>query len=224
MRKLKIKKVDDKPTVIHTKQKTRLHAHEPKNASIKGSNIYTVDRSPKKGNSEITDAKSSLQNLHISLYLEREDILRELNGRKPVTGERSRLDKKKQEMREEMDVIETRIRNLYEDLKDETISEVEYLSLKRDYVAKMEQLKKKCEETDASLSMLKPDVKVSVEVSDNMGKYRGFTELTPDIIKAFIKRITFFGDNRIEVEYTFSDQLQLLDKLIEERKMLCGII
>ena len=33
-----------------------------------------------------------------------------------------------------------------------------------------------------------------------------------------------FGDNRIEVEYTFSDQLQLLDKLIEERKMLCGII
>ena len=63
-----------------------------------------------------------------------------------------------------------------------------------------------------------------VEVSDNMGKYRGFTELTPDIIKAFIKRITFLGDNRIEVEYTFSDQLQLLDKLIEERKMLCGII
>ena len=36
---MKIKKVDDKPMVIHT--------HEPKKASIKAANIYTVDRSPK---------------------------------------------------------------------------------------------------------------------------------------------------------------------------------
>ena len=165
-----------------------------------------------------------LISLHISLYMEREDILRELNGRKPVTGERSRLEQKKQEMLKEMDIIETKIRNLYEDLKDETISEAEYLSLKGEYVAKTEQLKKMCDETDASIGMLKPDVKVSFEVSENMDRFGGFTELTPDIIKAFIQRITFFGDNRIEVEYTFSDQLQLLDKLIEERKMLCGII
>lgn len=40
---MKIKKVDDKPMVIHTKKKAKLHTHEPKKAS----NIYTVDRSPK---------------------------------------------------------------------------------------------------------------------------------------------------------------------------------
>lgn len=173
---------------------------------------------------KLEEIVKELISLHISLYMEREDILRELNGRKPVTGERSRLEQKKQEMLEEMDVIETRIRNLYEDLKDETISEAEYLSLKGEYVAKTEQLKKMCEETEDSISMLKPDVKVSSEVSENMDKFGGFTKLTPDIIKAFIKRITFWGDNRIEVEYTFSDQLELLDKLIEERKMLCGIM
>lgn len=44
---MKIKKVEDKPMVIHTKQKTEIHAHEPKNAAIKGSNIYAVNRSPK---------------------------------------------------------------------------------------------------------------------------------------------------------------------------------
>lgn len=49
---MKIKKVDDKPMVIHTKEKTKIHSHVPKGASIKGSNIYTVDRSPKiKGSS-----------------------------------------------------------------------------------------------------------------------------------------------------------------------------
>lgn len=44
---MKIKKVEEKPMVIHTKQKTKIHSHEPKSAAIKGNNIYTVNRSPK---------------------------------------------------------------------------------------------------------------------------------------------------------------------------------
>ena len=47
---MKIKKVDDKPMVIHTKQKAKLHTHEPKQASIKESNIYTVVHDPTKKN------------------------------------------------------------------------------------------------------------------------------------------------------------------------------
>ena len=54
---MKIKKVEDKPMVIHTKQKTKIHSHEPKNATIKGSNIYTVNRSPKI--KEVTLSKES---------------------------------------------------------------------------------------------------------------------------------------------------------------------
>ncbi len=49
---MKIRKVDDKPMVIHTKEKAKIHAHEPKGAKIKGSNIYTV------GNCETRDACS----------------------------------------------------------------------------------------------------------------------------------------------------------------------
>ena len=44
---MRIKKVEEKPMVIHTKQKTKIHSHEPKSAAIKGNNIYTVNRSPK---------------------------------------------------------------------------------------------------------------------------------------------------------------------------------
>lgn len=58
---LKIKKVDDKPMVIHTKQKAKIHAHESKQVSIKGSSIYTVDRDPtKKKTVEGTHRKSTL--------------------------------------------------------------------------------------------------------------------------------------------------------------------
>ena len=43
--------------VIHTKQKTKIHSHESKNAAVKGSNIYTVNRSPKI--KEVTFSKES---------------------------------------------------------------------------------------------------------------------------------------------------------------------
>ena len=55
---MKIKKVDDKPMVIHTKKKAKLHTHEPKKASIKASNIYTVDLSPKIKGSKIATTEN----------------------------------------------------------------------------------------------------------------------------------------------------------------------
>ena len=54
---MKIKKVDDKPMVIHTKQKARLHSHEPGKSGIKDGKIYMVDKSPKI-REEVADKKS----------------------------------------------------------------------------------------------------------------------------------------------------------------------
>lgn len=65
---MKIKKVDDKPMVIHTKKKARIHTHEPKKAKIKGSNIYTVERAKKTARrtavkAKVTDAKVKKANV-----------------------------------------------------------------------------------------------------------------------------------------------------------------
>lgn len=43
--------------VIHTKEKAKIHAHEPKGAKIKGSNIYTVERGPKTISAKVSDDK-----------------------------------------------------------------------------------------------------------------------------------------------------------------------
>ena len=51
---MKIRKVDDKPMVIHTKQKVEIHTHEPKQASIKGNNIYMVERGTAKETAKTT--------------------------------------------------------------------------------------------------------------------------------------------------------------------------
>ncbi len=54
---MKIKKVDDKPMVIHTKEKAKIHAHESKGAKIKGSNIYTVEGDTKTIGAKVSDDK-----------------------------------------------------------------------------------------------------------------------------------------------------------------------
>ncbi|WP_319638111.1 DUF6674 family protein [Mediterraneibacter faecis] len=43
--------------VIHTKEKAKIHAHEPKGAKIKSSNIYTVERGPKTIGAKVSDDK-----------------------------------------------------------------------------------------------------------------------------------------------------------------------
>lgn len=173
---------------------------------------------------KLEEIVKELINLHISLYMEKEDILRDLNSNAQVRNERHRIEEEERKMLEEMETVEARSKNLYEDLKDEIISEAEYLTLKADYADKIEKLKTMSEEAKKSISMLMPDTCVCFEMSDNINRFGGFTELTPEIIKAFIKKITFFGDNRIEVEYTFSDCLEQLDKLIEKRKRLCCMV
>ena len=52
---MKIKKVDDKSMVIHTKEKAKIHSHEPKKTKIRGSNIYTVQRGPKIASAKVND-------------------------------------------------------------------------------------------------------------------------------------------------------------------------
>ena len=59
VRTLKIKKVDDKPMVIHTKEKAKIHTHNPKQAKIKGSNIYTVERRPKTIKASVEKVKAT---------------------------------------------------------------------------------------------------------------------------------------------------------------------
>lgn len=44
---MNIKKVDDKPMVIHTKEKVKLHIKQEPEAKIKGRNVLVVDKSPK---------------------------------------------------------------------------------------------------------------------------------------------------------------------------------
>ena len=57
---MKIKRVDNKPMVIHTKQKAKLHVRALKKATIKGNKSYTISRGPNiKSNAGVAVKKRS---------------------------------------------------------------------------------------------------------------------------------------------------------------------
>lgn len=55
-------------------------------------------------------------------------------------------------------------------------------------------------------------------MAEAIGKYAGFEELSSELVHALIKRIVFFGEGRIEIEYTFSDEMKEFMELAEGRK------
>ena len=105
---MKIKKVDDKPIVIHTKEKAKIHAHEPKKAKIKGSNIYTVERGPK-----VHDAKANEMDKKASAKL----MLQKSAGGKSTIHQSEAKDKGlskfKRNIRESGASIKTKNTNLH---------------------------------------------------------------------------------------------------------------
>ena len=58
---MKIRKVDDKPMVIHTKEKAKIHAHEPKGAKI----VYSdrVEHSARRFRADLSPFQSNLSAL-----------------------------------------------------------------------------------------------------------------------------------------------------------------
>ena len=56
------------------------------------------------------------------------------------------------------------------------------------------------------------------DIAKVMEQYADFKELTTEITHALISRIIFWGKDRIQIEYTFDDELKALMELMESRK------
>ena len=97
---MKIKKVDDKPMAIHTKEKAEIHSHEPKKAEINGSNIYTVKRGPKIASTKVND------------NTDKKKIYRKSNVHQAEKKEKG-LSKFKRNIRESKTSIKTKNTNLH---------------------------------------------------------------------------------------------------------------
>ena len=69
---MNIKKVDDKPMVIHTKEKAKLHIKNEPEAKIKGRNVLVVDKSPKIARADKTDMGTTSVKEAVRKFMQKE--------------------------------------------------------------------------------------------------------------------------------------------------------
>jgi hypothetical protein len=51
-----------------------------------------------------------------------------------------------------------------------------------------------------------------------MHKVEDATELDQDLVNALLKKVLIYEDNRVEVEFKFRDQKDVLDRIFREMK------
>lgn len=108
--------------------------------------------------------------------------------------------------------------NLYNDYADGLLSERDYLFAKQKYVKETENLTQKLSELAAMQTTYEVEYAGNQDFAKVMEQYADFNELTSEIVHALISRIVFFGEDRIEIEYAFADELKTFVELTESRK------
>lgn len=156
--------------------------------------------------------------VHISLFLDTKEVLQELNRTAQAKQIQGSYKKQMAETRKRMERAQSMNTSLYSDYTDGLLNESDYLFAKKKYVREAEEMAQRLSELAAVQATYEAEYAGNGSMAENIEKYAGFKELSPEMIHALIKRIIFFGEGRIEIEYTFSDQMKKFVELAESRK------
>lgn len=167
---------------------------------------------------DLEEAVKAALRVHIKLFLDTKEVLQELNRTAQVKQVQDSYKKQMAETRKRMERAQSMNTSLYSDYADGLLNERDYLFAKKKYVMEAEGLAQKLSELAALQATYEAGYAGNGSMAEAIGKYVDFKELSPEMIHALIKRIVFFGEGRIEIEYTFSDEMKEFVELAESRK------
>lgn len=179
---------------------------------------YGPDDPPKNVKAEdLEEIVLKLIQAHIAVYVDARDRLRALNRNPVAKGKKAELELRLSELEKRKNKVNELIRNTYEDFSDGVISEDEYLEMKTGYVAEVEKLVADMAEIKGVIETYSTTYAGGEAVEDAFSKYIGVEKLSRELVGTFISKITCYSKERFEVAYTFSDELQKLMDLAEQR-------
>ncbi|MBR5419619.1 MAG: recombinase family protein [Lachnospiraceae bacterium] len=155
---------------------------------------------------------------HIRAYLDAKGQLKKLNRKATISKKRQGLEKDLGDAVKRRDKIGEMMANLYEDFSDDIFSEEEYLEMKQGYMREHELLEKQIAALQSEIETYKEDYAGDAGLDTAAEKYDGFEELTAEIVKTFITRITCYASDRFEVEYSFGAELESFLALVQDRE------
>ena len=167
---------------------------------------------------DLEEAVEAALRVHIRLFLDTKEVLQQLN--RTVQAEQIQGSYKKQmaETRKRMERAQSMNTSLYSDYTDGLLNERDYLFAKKKYVMEAEEMAQRLSELSAVQATYEAEYSGNGSMAETIEKYADFKELSSEMIHALIKRIVFFGEGKIEIEYTFSDEMEAFLELAEGRK------
>lgn len=167
---------------------------------------------------ELEGLVSALLHQHIQLFLDTKTVLNRLNSEPKIRRIAMDCNREVNAVKGKLEHTKVMVAGLYNDFTDGILEEQDYLYAKKQYMKDMEALEKKLAELEYLSASYMADFSANKELDTAIEEYADFTELTPELLNALIDRITYYGDNRYEVKYRFSAELDILHALIETRR------
>lgn len=153
--------------------------------------------------------------VHISCVLDLEQVCEKLSNSHLKKLEIKTLDKKIENQIEEIGKIQKYKLNLYEDMKNDILSQSEYEKFNAIYSKKLEDLENSLISLHEEIERKKSNTDQSTIWIEHFKKYKTVNEISRNLIVSLIKEIIIYEDKKIEIEFLFQDKFNELQKLTE---------
>ena len=167
---------------------------------------------------DLEEAVEAALRVHIRLFLDTKKVLQELNRTAQAKQMQNDYRKQMAETRKRMERAQSMNTSLYSDYADGLLNEKDYLFAKRKYVKEAEEMEQRLSELAAVQATYEAEYAGNETMAETIERYADFQELSSEMVHALIRRIVFFGEGRIEIEYTFSDEMEAFQVLAEGRE------
>ena len=155
-------------------------------------------------------AVTELINKQIILFVDTEKTLKKLLAVKKQKAVLTDNHSKTKIIHEKISKKESVLSSMYADLKDGFLSEAEYADNRNILLSDIEKLKRELSEVDRLLSETQKQSKTGSNWKRLVKEYSNITEISREIVDAFIEKICINAENQIDITLKYSDELEAL--------------
>lgn len=167
---------------------------------------------------DVVDAVFAAMQVQMEFALNQEKMMQKLRG---TAKERNLIDQyvaKVNYLTQELKKVNSRREGLFESFAEGILDEADYQYAKKSYDEEYASLEKQLSEAKSRKKELDGVLTANNEWLQAMHKVEDATELDQDLVNALVKKVLIYEDNRVEVEFKFREQKDVLDRILRGMK------
>ena len=163
---------------------------------------------------ELDQAVLETLKLHMSLFLDREKVLRSLMGRKALSPRQKQSERACDVLRKQIERKSGMSAALYSDWKEGILTREEYDYAKQTYSQEIRELKQRLEEELSDGKRTEETLSMAEMWGARIKNYQDTDSVTRDLVDAFIASISVDTKGAVKICFRFDDARELLSQEI----------